>query len=134
MTRSSKFIGYNAMSRSLDFIYEKNNQPFGIRFWHDSDRERTRVYLYRDEVGYKYANTEIGSSDREIEREDVASIPFLREFFEVNDNKELDKLKKDVYDIVYSHLRDGLSLIEDLGFEKYEKPDVVSKPTGRKYR
>ncbi|WP_233986517.1 hypothetical protein [Pectobacterium versatile] len=133
MTRSSKFIGYNAMSRGLDFIYEKNNQPFGIRFWYDSDLERTKTYLYRDERTHKYTNAEMGTSEVELHME-VTSIPFLREFFEVNDNKELDKLKKDIHDIVYSHLRDGLSLIEDLGFEKYEKPDVVSKPTGRKYR
>ncbi|MBA0219856.1 hypothetical protein H4F33_21210 [Pectobacterium brasiliense] len=130
--RSSKFCGYNNISNSLEFIYEKNNQPFGINFYYDDKRERTIVYLYRDEVKYKYSNTEIGSSHREINREDVTSIPFLREFFEVNDNKELDKLKKDISDIVYSHLRNGLSLTDDLGFEKYENSKLTPKTINRR--
>nr|UKE83553.1 hypothetical protein KXZ65_21200 [Pectobacterium sp. PL152] len=125
--RSAKFCGYDSISKTLEFIYEKNNQPFGINFYYDDKLEKTRIYLYRDEVKYEYINTGIGSSHREIEREDVTSIPFLREFFELNDDKELIKLKKDINDIVYSHLRDGLSLVNELGFEKYDKPDMVSK-------
>ncbi|MBA0167855.1 hypothetical protein [Pectobacterium sp. CFBP8739] len=133
MTRASKFIGYNAMSRSLDFIYEKNNQPFGITFWYDDDLDQNKTCLYRDERTHEYTNADIGTSEVQLHME-MTSIPFLREFFEVNDDKELDKLKKDIHDIIYSHLRDGLSLTEDLGFEKYKKPDVVSKPKSRKYR